>query len=93
MFNILGPLTNPAAPRHMVIGAFDTPAARLMAGALSGLEIDRAPSPQGAFDAVQALHPLSVPLVLGALLLGPRPMVWLLAVVIVSLLIGSELVG
>ncbi len=32
---------------------------------------------------------LSVPLVLGALLLGPRPMVWLLAVVIVSLLIAQ----
>jgi anthranilate phosphoribosyltransferase len=60
VFNILGPLTNPAAPRHMVIGAFDAPAARLMAGALSGLEIDRAfvvhgaggwdePSPLGEF--------------------------------------------
>jgi anthranilate phosphoribosyltransferase len=47
VFNILGPLTNPAAPRHM-------------AGALSGLEIDRAfvvhgaggwdePSPLGEF--------------------------------------------
>lgn len=60
VFNILGPLTNPAAPRHMVIGAFDPAAARLMAGALSGLEIDRAfvvhgaggwdePSPVGEF--------------------------------------------
>lgn len=60
VFNILGPLTNPAAPRHMVIGAFDPPAARLMAGALSGLDIERAfvvhgaggwdePSPLGEF--------------------------------------------
>lgn len=60
VFNILGPLTNPAAPRHMVIGAFDPAAARLMAGALSGLEIERAfvvhgaggwdePSPVGEF--------------------------------------------
>ncbi|MGH8914217.1 MAG: anthranilate phosphoribosyltransferase [Acidimicrobiia bacterium] len=60
IFNILGPLTNPAAPKYMVIGAFDAPAARLMAGALSGLDIERAfvihgaggwdePSPLGDF--------------------------------------------
>ncbi len=60
VFNILGPLTNPAAPRHLVIGAFDPGAARLMAGALSGLEMERAfvihgaggwdePSPLGDF--------------------------------------------
>jgi anthranilate phosphoribosyltransferase len=60
VFNILGPLTNPAAPRHMVIGAFDPAAARLMAGALTGLDIERAfvvhgaggwdePSPLGEF--------------------------------------------
>jgi anthranilate phosphoribosyltransferase len=60
VFNILGPLTNPAAPPHMVIGAFDPAAARLMAGALAGLDIDRAfvvhgaegwdePSPLGEF--------------------------------------------
>jgi anthranilate phosphoribosyltransferase len=60
IFNILGPLTNPAAPPNMVIGAFDPAAAGLMAGALSGLDIDRAfvvhgaggwdePSPLGEF--------------------------------------------
>lgn len=60
VFNILGPLTNPAAPKRMVIGAFDAKAARLMAGALSGLDIERAfvihgaggwdePSPLGEF--------------------------------------------
>jgi anthranilate phosphoribosyltransferase len=60
VFNILGPLTNPAAPPNMVIGAFDPSAARLMAGALSGLDIGRAfvihgaggwdePSPLGEF--------------------------------------------
>jgi anthranilate phosphoribosyltransferase len=60
VFNILGPLTNPAGPPNMVIGAFDASAARLMAGALSGLGIDRAfvvhgaggwdePSPLGEF--------------------------------------------
>lgn len=60
VFNILGPLTNPAAPPNLVIGAFDPSAARLMAGALSGLDIERAfvvhgaagwdePSPLGEF--------------------------------------------
>jgi anthranilate phosphoribosyltransferase len=60
VFNILGPLTNPAGPRHLVIGAFDADAAALMAGALSGLPIDRAfvvhghggwdePTPMGEF--------------------------------------------
>jgi len=60
VFNMLGPLTNPAGPRHLVVGAFDAQAAELMAGALSGLEIDRAfvihgaagwdePSPIGEF--------------------------------------------
>ncbi len=60
VFNVLGPLTNPAGPRHLVIGAFDARAAELMAGALAGLDIDRAfvlhgaagwdePSPIGEF--------------------------------------------
>jgi anthranilate phosphoribosyltransferase len=41
VFNILGPLTNPAAPPFSMIGAFDLPTARLMADALSGLPIKR----------------------------------------------------
>jgi anthranilate phosphoribosyltransferase len=60
VFNVLGPLTNPAGPRHLVIGAFDGGAAELMAGALAGLDIERAfvihgaagwdePSPIGEF--------------------------------------------
>jgi anthranilate phosphoribosyltransferase len=60
IFNILGPLTNPANPPSLVIGAFDAAAAGLMAGALSGLDIERAfvvhgaegwdePSPLGEF--------------------------------------------
>jgi anthranilate phosphoribosyltransferase len=60
VFNMLGPLTNPSAPPYLVIGAFDERAARLMAGALAGLEIERAfvvhgaagwdePSPLGDF--------------------------------------------
>ncbi len=42
VFNILGPLTNPAQPPFALIGAFDEPTARLMAEALAGLPIRRA---------------------------------------------------
>ncbi len=41
VFNILGPLTNPAAPPYALIGAFDLPTARLMADTLSGMPIER----------------------------------------------------
>jgi anthranilate phosphoribosyltransferase len=42
VFNILGPLTNPAEPPFHVIGAYSTDAARLMAGTLAGMPIGRA---------------------------------------------------
>ena len=42
VFNILGPLTNPAAPSYGVFGAWDARVARLMADALSGMPIRRA---------------------------------------------------
>ena len=42
VFNILGPLANPAAPRCLVVGAFNSSVARLMADALSGMPIDHA---------------------------------------------------
>lgn len=42
IFNILGPLCNPAQPPFYVIGAFDPDVAALMADALSGLAIERA---------------------------------------------------
>ena len=41
VFNILGPLTNPASPPFSMVGAFDLPTARLMADTLSGLPIKR----------------------------------------------------
>ncbi|HPF26397.1 MAG TPA: anthranilate phosphoribosyltransferase [Steroidobacteraceae bacterium] len=41
VFNILGPLTNPAQPRYHVLGAYDLSTARLMAETLSGLPIER----------------------------------------------------
>jgi len=42
VFNMLGPLTNPAAPPFQLIGAWGPEAARLMAQALSGMPIERA---------------------------------------------------
>lgn len=42
VFNMLGPLTNPAAPPFMLIGAWSLAAARLMADALSGMQLARA---------------------------------------------------
>src|SRR5690606_9814777 len=42
VFNLLGPLTNPAAPPYQLIGAFGAEAARLMADTLSGMPIERA---------------------------------------------------
>lgn len=42
VFNILGPLSNPAEPEYHVIGAFDTATAELMAQALSGMPLRRA---------------------------------------------------
>jgi anthranilate phosphoribosyltransferase len=60
VFNILGPLSNPAEPAFHVIGAFNEATARLMAQALSGLPLQRAfvvhgacgwdePTPLGSF--------------------------------------------
>jgi anthranilate phosphoribosyltransferase len=42
VFNILGPLANPAAPPFMLIGAFSRDMAKLMADTLSGMDIERA---------------------------------------------------
>jgi anthranilate phosphoribosyltransferase len=42
VFNLLGPLTNPAMPRFYLIGAYSAPMAELMADALAGMEAERA---------------------------------------------------
>ncbi len=42
VFNVLGPLTNPATPPYQLIGAYSKKAARLMAETLAGMPIDRA---------------------------------------------------
>ncbi len=60
VFNVLGPLSNPAEPPFHVIGAYNEPTARLMAQAMSGMPLQRAfvihgaagwdePSPLGPF--------------------------------------------
>lgn len=41
VFNLLGPLTNPAAPPYALVGAYSLPAAKLIADAFSGLPIRR----------------------------------------------------
>jgi anthranilate phosphoribosyltransferase len=61
IFNILGPLTNPAEPSFQVIGAYNQPTAELMAQALVGTNVERAlvihgasgwdePTPIGPFE-------------------------------------------
>jgi anthranilate phosphoribosyltransferase len=61
VFNLLGPLSNPAEPPFQVVGAFDLPTAELIAQALSGMNIERAlvihgaagwdePTPVGPFE-------------------------------------------
>ena len=42
VFNLLGPLTNPATPPFLVAGAYSEPAAQLMAESLNGMELERA---------------------------------------------------
>src|SRR5580698_806052 len=41
VFNLLGPLTNPAAPRYLLVGAYDARTAELMAGTLAGMHLER----------------------------------------------------
>jgi anthranilate phosphoribosyltransferase len=61
VFNLLGPLTNPASPPYGLIGAYSRDAARLMAETLAGMPVDRVfvvhgepgwdePTPCGPFE-------------------------------------------
>jgi anthranilate phosphoribosyltransferase len=67
IFNILGPLTNPASPPLYVIGAYSPQVARLMAEAVAGMPIERAfivhgshgwdePTPVGTFMLFDVHH-------------------------------------
>ncbi len=67
VFNILGPLTNPAAPPFHLIGAYSADVAALMADALAGMSIRRAfvvhgaegwdePTPVGPFTLFDVQH-------------------------------------
>jgi anthranilate phosphoribosyltransferase len=62
VFNILGPLVNPAEPPLHLIGAFSLEVARLMAEALSGLPIERAFVVHGAagWDEPTPIGPFTV---------------------------------
>ncbi|MEO8225685.1 MAG: anthranilate phosphoribosyltransferase, partial [Gammaproteobacteria bacterium] len=62
VFNILGPLTNPAAPPFGLIGAFDVPTARLLAETLAGLPLQRAFVVHGApgWDEATPVGPFTV---------------------------------
>jgi anthranilate phosphoribosyltransferase len=59
VFNLLGPLTNPAAPSHRLIGAYDAATAELMARTLAGMPIERAWVVHGAagWDEVTPIGP------------------------------------
>jgi len=50
VFNVLGPLSNPAAPPFLVVGAYDLSIAQLMAQALHGTHVTRAFVIHGAED-------------------------------------------
>jgi len=67
VFNMLGPLTNPAGPPFSLIGAYSSDAAKLMAETLSGMPIERVfvihgdagwdePTPIGPFE-LYDVHP------------------------------------
>lgn len=67
VFNLLGPLANPARPPFMLVGAFSREAATLLADTLSGLDIERCfvvhgepgwdePTPVGRFLLID-VHP------------------------------------
>lgn len=42
IFNLVGPLANPAGVRHLVVGAFSVECGRMMAETLAGMDIERA---------------------------------------------------
>lgn len=62
IFNILGPLTNPATPPFHLIGAFSIEIARLIADTLSGLDAERAFVVHGAegWDEPTPIGPFTV---------------------------------
>jgi anthranilate phosphoribosyltransferase len=61
VFNLLGPLTNPAAPRYQLIGAYDEATAALIAQTLAGMTGERAWVVHGAagWDEATPIGPFS----------------------------------
>ncbi len=62
VLNLLGPLTNPAAPRFQLLGAYDLAAAELLAGAVSGMKTERSWVIHGAagWDEATPIGPFQV---------------------------------
>ena len=62
LFNLAGPLANPATPPFHVIGAFSLPVARMIAQTLSGMPIERAFVVHGApgWDEVTPVGPYHI---------------------------------
>ncbi len=61
VFNVLGPLTNPARAEHLLIGAYAEGVAQKLARALTGLEVDRAAVVHGSgFDEISPCGPTTV---------------------------------
>lgn len=62
VFNLLGPLTNPGSPRFYLIGAFSLEAARLIAEAIAGMQVERAWVTHGAhgWDEATPIGPFQV---------------------------------
>ena len=67
LFNILGPLVNPAKPAHSFLGAHDQDTARLLAGALARMDtvFSAAVHGAGGYDEMTTLGPALVYLVAG----------------------------
>ena len=62
IFNILGPLTNPAAPPFHLVGAFSLEIAKLLADTLAGMEVERSFVVHGAegWDEPTPIGPFTV---------------------------------
>ncbi|MDR2443757.1 MAG: anthranilate phosphoribosyltransferase [Deltaproteobacteria bacterium] len=67
LFNILGPLVNPARPSHRLIGVYQPELLDLMAGALARLGVEEAAVVHGAggYDELTPLGPAEVRLIRG----------------------------
>ena len=92
VFNLLGPLTNPAGATHQLIGAPSAHAAELMASALAGLEPERAFVVHGA-DGLDEVTTTGETLVFEVTRQGVRKFTWTPADFCVPQARSSDLAG